>query len=318
VLLHIDTDFGGDPDDACALAMLLGWPDVEITGITTNLDVAGQRAGCVHHYLDLADRPDIAVVAGAETSLTTGEQFASTWGDRRYWPREVAPKPSPSTAATDLLEDSIRRGATVVAIGAFTNLAQLEHAHPGVLADARMVAMAGWLEPPDDGLPNWGPEFDFNVQCDAEAARIVIDASHITFVTLPVAMHAQLRERDLDRLRASGAIGALLARQSETHAADIGMGARGLEHSRLADDLVNFHWDPLTAAVASGWSGASIEDMTLRTQLHDGILVVRRVPDGRAHRVVVGIDSDAFTETWLTCVETADRLALSRRGPDAR
>jgi hypothetical protein len=26
---------GSDTDDACALAMLLGWPDVELVGITT-------------------------------------------------------------------------------------------------------------------------------------------------------------------------------------------------------------------------------------------------------------------------------------------
>jgi len=42
--VHLDTDLGGDPDDVCALAMLLGWPDVEITGITTTLDVAGRGA----------------------------------------------------------------------------------------------------------------------------------------------------------------------------------------------------------------------------------------------------------------------------------
>ncbi len=30
--VHLDTDFGGDPDDACAMAMLLGWPGIEIIG----------------------------------------------------------------------------------------------------------------------------------------------------------------------------------------------------------------------------------------------------------------------------------------------
>src|SRR5436189_172857 len=41
--VHLDTDFGGDPDDACALAMLLGWPDVELVGITTTTDRGGRR-----------------------------------------------------------------------------------------------------------------------------------------------------------------------------------------------------------------------------------------------------------------------------------
>ncbi len=33
--VHLDTDLGGDTDDLCALAMLLKWPDIQITGITT-------------------------------------------------------------------------------------------------------------------------------------------------------------------------------------------------------------------------------------------------------------------------------------------
>ncbi|GAA2844417.1 hypothetical protein GCM10020220_037130 [Nonomuraea rubra] len=43
--LHLDTDLGGDPDDVCALAMVLGWPGVEIVGVTTTGDPDGRRAG---------------------------------------------------------------------------------------------------------------------------------------------------------------------------------------------------------------------------------------------------------------------------------
>jgi hypothetical protein len=46
--LHIDTDLGGDPDDACA--MVLGWPDVDLVGITTTADPDGQRAGTLPTY----------------------------------------------------------------------------------------------------------------------------------------------------------------------------------------------------------------------------------------------------------------------------
>src|SRR6266496_3167863 len=53
--IHLDTDLGGDPDDTCALAMLLGWPGVELVGITTTIDPGGRRAGCVGH-------PDTALV----------------------------------------------------------------------------------------------------------------------------------------------------------------------------------------------------------------------------------------------------------------
>jgi hypothetical protein len=131
-------------------------------------------------------------------------------------------------------------------------------------------------------------------------------------------MQAQLRGRDLGRLSASGPIGALLARQSEVYASDSGMEARGRDYQRLADDLVNFHWDPLTAAVAAGWSGAAVEDVTLETRLEGRTLVLREAPDGRRHRVVAGIDAESFTEAWLAGVETADRRAATRRGSAAR
>jgi purine nucleosidase len=72
VRIHLDTDLGSDTDDACALAMLLGLPDVELVGITTTIDPGGIRAGFVTRILELAGRTDIPVAAGGEVSLTTG------------------------------------------------------------------------------------------------------------------------------------------------------------------------------------------------------------------------------------------------------
>src|SRR6185369_11527008 len=117
------------------------------------------------------------------------------------------------------------RGATIIAIGAFTNLAQLEIDRPGTLEGVSVVAMAGWTRPPKTGLPRWGPEMDWNVQCDTRAVEIVAASADLTLVTLPAAIEAHLVARDLPRLRASGPVGALLARQSEAHAVDAGMAA---------------------------------------------------------------------------------------------
>ncbi len=54
--LHLDTDIGGDMDDLCALIMLLKWPDLEITGVTTVSDAQGRRAGYARYVLDLMGR----------------------------------------------------------------------------------------------------------------------------------------------------------------------------------------------------------------------------------------------------------------------
>ena len=47
--IHLDTDLGSDTDDLCALTMLLGWPDVELIGMTTSAERQGLRAGFIHY-----------------------------------------------------------------------------------------------------------------------------------------------------------------------------------------------------------------------------------------------------------------------------
>jgi inosine-uridine nucleoside N-ribohydrolase len=301
--IHLDTDFGGDPDDACALALLLAWPGVELAGVTTNLDPGGWRAGCVAHYLALAGRAEIPVAAGAGATLTALDLHLSTAESARYWPQPVAPAPSPPGAALDLLARGIEEGATVVAIGAATNLAQLEVARPGTLSRARVVFMGGWLDAPATGLPDWGPEMDWNVQCDAHAALILAAHAQLTLVTLPATMTAHLRARELPRLRAAGPVGALLAHQSAVYAEDRKMGELGRAHAALPDDLVNFHWDPVTAAVALGWEGARCEDVGVEARLEAGVVRFRRGA-GRALRVVTAVDGEAFSELWLRRIES--------------
>jgi purine nucleosidase len=302
VRVHVDTDFGGDPDDACALAMLLGWPGIDVVGVTTNLDAGGKRAGCAAYYLQLAGRDDIPVVAGAEATMTSGAVHEPTWGDARHWPEPIEPRPAPRDAALDLLADNIVNGVTIVAIGAFTNLARLELQWPGVLGGEHVVAMTGWLpgQHAPAGLPDRGAGMDWNTQCDPRAAEIVAARADMTLVTLPTAMRAQLRVEHLSRLRATGPVGALLARQSDVHGRDNDFGA-------VAEGLVNFHWDPVTAAVAVQWAGARVEERDIATEWHDDVLVYVDAPDGRATQVVVDVDGDAFTDDFLTAIERVDR-----------
>ncbi len=304
MLIHLDTDFGGDTDDACALALLLGWPEVEIVGITTTADRDGLRAAYVEYFLKLAGRSSIPVVAGAGASMTTLATADPVRGDERHWPATISPRPAAPGAALNLLAESIERGATIVAIGPWTNLALLEIVRPGSLRRTPTVVMGGWVAPPDAGLPAWGPEMDFNVQWDTRAAEIVFaTAADLTMVPLAPTLKAQLRAADVPRLRASGPLGALLARQGEAHGETYGMAALGRAHAGLPDDLLNFQYDPVTCAVALGWSGATVAEMRL-TPVREG-RILRFEPDeaGRPVRVVTDIDGTAFAARWLRAVE---------------
>ena len=313
MLIHLDTDLGGDTDDACALAMLLGWPGVELAGVTTVADTGGRRAGCVAHCLGLAGRDDVPLAAGAAASLTSLRTDDPVTGDERHWPLDLAARPSPPGAALDLLDASIRAGATVVAIGPWTNLALLEVTRPGRLAAGPVVAMGGWTQPPATGLPPWGPEMDWNVQFDPLAAQIVAaGATDLTLATLPATLRAHLRAADLPRLRASGHLGELLARQAEAHGTDHDMPALGRAHPGLPDDLLNFQYDPVACAVAAGWPGATLERQRLLPVLDGEVLRFPPTDDGRPTRVLVDLDAPAFTEAWLTAVEAAQRSLRDR------
>jgi inosine-uridine nucleoside N-ribohydrolase len=288
--------------------MLLGWPDVEVVGITTNLDVNGRRAGAAAHYLRLAGRQDIPVEAGAGTSLTTLDVYFDTSADPRYWPEPIQPRRGTPGRALDLLTQSVERGATIIAIGAYTNLAMLEVTRPGTLTRVPVVAMGGWLRPPAKGLPPWGPDMDWNVQCDIRAAEILAaKAGHLSLVTLPAALNVHLRAAHLPRLRAAGPVGELLARQSEAHAADNRMDILARSHPGLPDDLINFHYDPLAGAVAAAWPGATLKELRLGTVTEDGVLRFEERPDGRPVRVVLDADGDGFAEMWLCAIENIHR-----------
>ena len=305
--IHLDTDIGSDPDDACALAMVLGWPGVEVVGITTTLDPGGRRAGFVAHCLKLAGRDDIPVSAGAETSLTTLRSPGSIPDDERYWQSPVPPQPSAPGAALNLIGASVDAGATIVAIGPYTNLALLEVARPGSLGRIPVVAMGGWIHPPARDLPQWGPEMDWNVQSDRRATQILAASARLTLVTLSVTLKAHLRTADLPRLRASGRLGELLARQAEAHGKAHMMAELGRTHKGLPEDLLNFHYDPVACAVALGWTGAAVEKKRLQSVVHDGVLRFQIDREGRPTQLVADVDGPGFPEIWITAVEAAQR-----------
>ena len=303
--VHIDTDFAGDTDDACAVAMALGWPEVEVVGITTTADPDGQRAGYLWRFLELAGRLDVPVAAGAGRSLTSGRPMGDLPDHERYWGTAVAARPSSPGEATDLLMRSIDMGAVIIAIGPYTNLALLQQARPGRLAGVPVVAMGGWVDPPAEGLPPWGPEMDWNVQCDTSAAMTVAAAADLTLVTLPATLHAHLTAAELPRLAASGPLGDLLARQAKAHGEDHNMAELGREHPALPDDLVNFHYDPVGCAVAIGWPGAVVQERHLLPVLDGGVLRFEADKTGQPTRVVVHLDGKAFADVWITAVEAA-------------
>jgi hypothetical protein len=64
----------GDTDDLWITAMLLGWPGLELAGVTTSSGEGGMRAGLVSYALRLAGRWDVCAAAGGRRDPRRPEQ----------------------------------------------------------------------------------------------------------------------------------------------------------------------------------------------------------------------------------------------------
>jgi inosine-uridine nucleoside N-ribohydrolase len=208
----LDCDPGHD--DAIALLLALASPELELIGVTTtygNQTLEKTTANALR-VLELVDRTDIPVAAGADRPLIRELQVAT-----HVHGETGLDGPDLPEARTHALEQnaeqfmSERLGAsrepvTVVAVGPLTNVARhLETYGPDGIA--RIVLMGGAIA---EG--NYTPAAEFNIWCDPEAAHAVLHSGlHVTMIGLDVTHRALLGEAVEERLRASGRVGTFVA-----------------------------------------------------------------------------------------------------------
>lgn len=206
----IDTDPG--LDDALAILLALGSPEVDLIGVTTvagNTNLANTTANALR-ILELAGRGDIPVAAGAARGLIreaprTAEHVHGSDG------LGGLPLPPPQTwpvdaHAVDFIAERLQESArpiTIVAIGPLTNVALLLAIHPAAAARiGRLVIMGGAARG-----GNATPTSEFNIRSDPEAAYRVFTAGlPLTMVGLDVTDRAVVTAKDVDALRDGGPV----------------------------------------------------------------------------------------------------------------
>ena len=67
----------------------------------------------------------------------------------------------------------------------------------------------------------------------------------------------------------------------------------------IPKDIINFQYDPLTVAVALGWNGVEIEELSLVVEEKDNILHERIDNTGKIFKVVTKVDGIKFNKFWL-------------------
>ncbi|PSK96009.1 purine nucleosidase [Murinocardiopsis flavida] len=200
----LDTDIGTDVDDALALGVLLGSPEVRLLGCTTVYGDTVLRARLTRRLAGLAGH-DVPVVAGAAATLTEREVF---WPGHEGRAHEglADERLREDVDAVGLLTATVAAapGAVdVVAIGPLTNIAHAVRADPAFAANVRrLYVMGGRFDRPE-------PEHNF--QSDPEAARIVF-ASGVRAVVcgLEATQRLRIAGRDIARITAAGGFGAAL------------------------------------------------------------------------------------------------------------
>lgn len=215
--LVIDCDPG--IDDAVALALAVGSPEVELRQVTTvsgnsPVDVTTRNA---LQLLDAFGRQDVPVAAGASRALVRvgwhglPSPHSENGLGRVRLDRET--RLAEPVHAVDRLADLLRRAAprsvVVAAIGPLTNLALLLALHPECAGGIdRLVVMGG-----STGPGNITASAEFNLWTDPEAAQRVLTDSglDVTLVGLDVTRRATVDPAMLEALRAASERGRLLA-----------------------------------------------------------------------------------------------------------
>ena len=204
----IDCDPGHD--DAMAILLALASPEVEVRGISTvggNQTLAKITKNALK-VLELVDRTDIPVVAGAEGPLTRPLRTAANVHGESGLDGPDLPEPTTRPVDGDVVEvlaEWLEPGVVLVPTGPLTNVARLlqKHSH----AAERIVWMGGAIA---EG--NVTPAAEFNAFVDPEAAAMVFASGvEVTMIGLDVTHMALFDRSHAERLRGAGRAGKAVA-----------------------------------------------------------------------------------------------------------
>ena len=304
----IDTDPG--IDDALALLLAWGSPEISVEAITTVAGNVSVEQGMVNVFRLLAlrkptPRPVVALGAAEPLArpLVTAQRYHGEdgLGDLTDWPETE--KPPLEHDAVSVIIDQARRSQrllTLVALGPLTNLALTLKADAGAVSlIGRIVAMGGAVDVPG----NVTPTAEFNMYVDPEAAHRVLAARlPLHLVPLDATRQAVLPRAGMKAAfrRVSGPLADRIVAFSER-------GFR-IDHSSGSQGLV-LH-DPLALALAIDPTLAEWESVRLVIGPDGETLRASGEPNCR---IAKRIDADRFLRLFLDrlCPPSPRRRASS-------
>ncbi|WP_051022275.1 nucleoside hydrolase [Nocardia pneumoniae] len=174
VPLIIDTDIGGEPDDAIALIVAAGLPSLSL--VITSDEQGGQRARFARCLLDLIGRSDVPVVAGAEL------RHEDSWAAHELVPNYIPAQPSDVLAAVRRVLDQHDGQISWVGLGPMSNLAAVLAADPAFGERLIITQQEAAVKfSPDGGQRNFALDVDAVQRVLAAGAAPWIVPADVTF-----------------------------------------------------------------------------------------------------------------------------------------
>lgn len=200
----IDTDIGGDIDDALALLLAMAGEEVELVGVSTVFENTAARAKIARTLLDMGGFSGVPVYAGEGKPIAARTVYGV--------PVDVARLPKTYTEALfghaeykrTRAAEAMERAFTesdgdidLVTLGALTNVAELIQKYPEAAKKIKgLYIMGGAAE------KNLN---EFNLTCDPEAADIVFSSKlPKRIVTLDVTFRCRFSAEQIARLADCG------------------------------------------------------------------------------------------------------------------
>lgn len=304
----LDCDPGHD--DAVALLLAHGNPEIELLAVTTvagnqTLDRVTRNALSVARVAGIAGVP---FAAGADRPLVREREHAPSIHGESGLDGPVLPEPvlapDPRHAVELIVETVMSREpgtVTLVPTGPLTNIALAARTEPRIVERVKQVVLMGGAAQ----TGNWTPVAEFNVLADPEAARVVLRAGwDVVVVGLDVTHQALATPDVVERIAAVGTaparfVGELLEFFGRTYRETM-----GFPHPPVHDPCaVAYVIDPAVLTLRR-----APVDVELAGELTTGMTVVDLrgpAPDGCRTSVALGLDRDRF---WDLVVDALERI----------
>ena len=202
--IWLDTDIGGDIDDALALMLAMASKEVELVGVSTVFENTEARAKIAKTLLKMGGFGKVPVYAGNGAPYLAKsvhdipvdvKRLPKTYSDVLFGKAEYD--------GTDAVEEMGKRFSqsrgeiSLVTLGALTNAARLIERFPQAAEKIRCIYIMG-------GAAKLNLN-EFNLSCDPEAADVVFSSKiPKKVVTLDVTFRCRLSKAQTKRLSACG------------------------------------------------------------------------------------------------------------------